>query len=84
MNVVAPIVTAERAGGRPRPANRRQSFPNLNSDGDGCSNKDELGGSGTRMNVPWDPTDEQRLLASRGSGSSASSKAGLSLQYVHV
>jgi hypothetical protein len=29
MNVVAPVVTAERAGGSPRPANRRQSLPNL-------------------------------------------------------
>jgi hypothetical protein len=26
---VAPAVTAERAGGSPRPANGRQSFPNL-------------------------------------------------------
>lgn len=29
MNIVAPAVTAERAGGSPRPANRRQSLPNL-------------------------------------------------------
>jgi hypothetical protein len=49
---VALVVTAERAGGHPKPANRRQSFPNLNSDGDGYSNKDELGGLGTRINVP--------------------------------
>ena len=34
-----------------------------NSDDDGCSSEDELGRSGTRMNVPWDPIDEQRLLA---------------------
>jgi hypothetical protein len=39
--------------------------PKLGSDGgsDGCSSEDELGRSGTRMNVPWDPIDEQRLLA---------------------
>ncbi|KAH6662058.1 hypothetical protein B0J14DRAFT_571244 [Halenospora varia] len=30
MNIVAPVVTAERPGGSPRPANRRQSLPNLN------------------------------------------------------
>jgi hypothetical protein len=29
VNVVAVVVTAERAGGSPRPANRRQSLPNL-------------------------------------------------------
>jgi hypothetical protein len=29
MNIVALVVTAERAGGSPRPANRRQSLPNL-------------------------------------------------------
>ncbi|KAH7330015.1 hypothetical protein BKA65DRAFT_508228 [Rhexocercosporidium sp. MPI-PUGE-AT-0058] len=39
------------------------SDPELGSDGDGRSSEDELGCSGTRMNVPWDPLDEQRLLA---------------------
>lgn len=29
MNGVASVVTAERAGGSPRPANRQQSLPNL-------------------------------------------------------
>jgi hypothetical protein len=29
MNIVAPVVTAERASGSPRPANQRQSLPNL-------------------------------------------------------
>jgi hypothetical protein len=29
MNIVAPVVTAEMAGGSPRPTNRRQSLPNL-------------------------------------------------------
>jgi hypothetical protein len=29
VNVVAPVVTAERAGGSPRPANGQQSLPNL-------------------------------------------------------
>merc|ERR1711964_835804 len=39
-------------------------------DGDGCSSEDELGRSGTRMNVPWDPIDEQRLLAYKKEGKS--------------
>jgi len=41
------------------------SDPELDSDGDsdGCPSEDELGRSGTRMNVPWDSIDEQRLLA---------------------
>merc|ERR1719262_1320594 len=29
MNIVTPVVTAERAGGSPRPANRQQLLPNL-------------------------------------------------------
>ncbi|KAG4414830.1 hypothetical protein IFR04_012018, partial [Cadophora malorum] len=41
------------------------SDPELGGDGDsdGCSSEDELFCSGTRTNVPWDPVDEQRLLA---------------------
>ncbi|KAH7393751.1 hypothetical protein BKA64DRAFT_644477 [Cadophora sp. MPI-SDFR-AT-0126] len=37
----------------------------LGSDGDsdGRSSEDKLGCSGTRLNVPWDPIAEQRLLA---------------------
>jgi hypothetical protein len=46
------------------------SDPELGSDGDGCSSEDELGRSGTRMNVPWDPIDEQRLLAYKKEGKS--------------
>jgi hypothetical protein len=48
------------------------SDPELGSDGDGdgCSSEDELGRSGTRMNVTWDPIDEQRLLAYKKEGKS--------------
>jgi hypothetical protein len=48
------------------------SDPELGSDGDGdgYSSEDELGLSGTRMNVPWDPIDEQRLLAYKKEGKS--------------
>jgi hypothetical protein len=48
------------------------SDPELGSDGDGdgYSSEDELGRSGTRMNVPWDPIDEQRLLAYKKEGKS--------------
>ena len=44
------------------------SDPDLDSDGDGCSSEEELGRSGTRMNVPWEPLDEQRLLAYKKEG----------------
>jgi hypothetical protein len=46
----------------------RGSEPSSSDDGDGCSSEDELGRSGTRMNVPWDPRDEQRLLAYKKEG----------------
>ena len=39
------------------------SDPDLNRDNNGCSSENELSRSTTRMNVPWDPIDEQRLLA---------------------
>jgi hypothetical protein len=34
------------------------SDPELGSDGNGCSSEDELGRSGTRMNILWDLIDE--------------------------
>ncbi|TAQ85113.1 hypothetical protein B7494_g6565 [Chlorociboria aeruginascens] len=48
------------------------SDPELGSDcdSDGCSSEDELSRSGSRMNVPWDPIDEQRLLAYKKEGKS--------------
>jgi hypothetical protein len=46
------------------------SDPELGSDGGGCSSEDELCPSGTRINVPWDPIDEQRLLAYKKEGKS--------------
>jgi hypothetical protein len=39
------------------------SDPDSSGDEDGCSSKDEQGRSSTRKNIPWDPIDEQRLLA---------------------
>ncbi|KAF8847963.1 hypothetical protein BDZ45DRAFT_733262 [Acephala macrosclerotiorum] len=38
------------------------SNPDLSSDDDRCSSKDNQGLS-TGVNIPWDPVDEQRLLA---------------------
>jgi hypothetical protein len=38
------------------------SDPDLSSDDDACSSKKKQGSS-TRMNIPWEPVDEQRLLA---------------------
>jgi len=38
------------------------SDSNLSSDGDACSRKRKQGSS-TRINIPWEPVDEQRLLA---------------------
>jgi len=46
------------------------SDPDLGSDDDACSSEDELSRSGTRLNVPWDPLDEQRLLAWKKEGKS--------------
>jgi hypothetical protein len=43
------------------------SDPDLSSDDDRCSSKDDQGLS-TRANIPWDPLDEQRLLAWRKEG----------------
>lgn len=76
-------------GGEPSSSNDdgglSDSDPDLSSDDDGCSSKDDQGLS-TQVNIPWDPVDEQRLLAWRkgaslGSGSSASSEAGLRKRY---
>ncbi|KAH0535945.1 hypothetical protein FGG08_007156 [Glutinoglossum americanum] len=38
------------------------SDPDLSSGDDGCSSKEKQGSS-TRMNIPWEAVDEQRLLA---------------------
>jgi hypothetical protein len=46
------------------------SDPESGSDDDGCSSEDELGCSGARMNIPWGPVDEQRLLAYKKEGKS--------------
>jgi len=45
------------------------SDPDLSSDGDAYSGK-KMQGSSTRMNIPWDPIDEQRLLVYRKEGKS--------------
>jgi hypothetical protein len=45
------------------------SDPDSSSDDDdGCSSKDEQGCSSTRKNIPWDPIDEQRLVAWKKEG----------------
>jgi hypothetical protein len=45
------------------------SDPDLSSDDDACSSKKKQGSS-IRMNIPWDPVDEQRLLAYKKEGKS--------------
>jgi hypothetical protein len=45
------------------------SDPDLSSDDDACSSKKKKGFS-IRMNIPWDPIDEQRLLAYKKEGKS--------------
>jgi hypothetical protein len=45
------------------------SDPEVSSDDDGCSSEAEkLGGLSVRMNIPWDPVDEQRLVAWKKEG----------------
>ena len=45
------------------------SDPDLSSDDDACSSKKKQGSS-IRINIPWDPVDEQRLLAYKKEGKS--------------
>jgi hypothetical protein len=48
---------------------RRDSDPDVSSDDDGCSSEAEKqGGLSVRINIPWDPVDEQRLLAYKKEG----------------
>ena len=43
--------------------------PDVSSDDDGCSSEAEKqGGLSVRMNIPWDPVDEQRLVAWKKEG----------------
>merc|ERR1711977_561294 len=65
-------ITAEAGRDHVDESGLSDSDPELGSDGDsdGCSSEEELGRSGTRMNVPWDPIDEQRLLAYKKEGKS--------------
>jgi hypothetical protein len=45
------------------------SDPDVSSDDDGCSSEAEKqGGLSVRINIPWDPVDEQRLLAYKKEG----------------
>jgi len=45
------------------------SDPDVSSDDDGCSSEAEKqGGLSVRMNIPWDPVDEQRLVAWKKEG----------------
>ena len=56
---------SELSSGDDDESGKSHSDPELGGDGDSdrCSSEDELFCSGTRINVPWDPIDEQRLLA---------------------
>jgi hypothetical protein len=45
------------------------SDPDLSSNDNGCSSEAEKqGGSSVRINIPWDPVDEQRLVAWKKEG----------------
>jgi len=45
------------------------SDPDISSDDDGCSSEAaKQGGLSVRMNIPWDPVDEQRLVAWKKEG----------------
>jgi hypothetical protein len=53
----------------PNSSRASDSDPDLSSDDDACSSKKKQGSS-IRMNIPWDPIDEQRLLAYKKEGKS--------------
>jgi hypothetical protein len=45
------------------------SDPDVSSDDDGClSEAEKQGGLSARINIPWDPVDEQRLVAWKKEG----------------
>jgi hypothetical protein len=45
------------------------SDPDISNNDDGCSSEAEKqGGLSARMNIPWDPVDEQRLVAWKKEG----------------
>jgi len=84
INVIARVVTAERAGGSPRPANRRQSFPNLdpspeprhNETGSrcDCDSEDELNSSDSAGDDEKEPRPAKRKQPSLSHGGLASKK----------
>ncbi|PVH70199.1 hypothetical protein DL98DRAFT_598027 [Cadophora sp. DSE1049] len=84
MNVVAPVVTAERAGGSPRPADRRQSLPNLdpslepshNEAGSRCGrdSNDELNSSDSAGDDKKEPRPAKRKQPSSSHSSPARKK----------
>jgi hypothetical protein len=90
MNVVAPVVTAERAGESPRPANRRQSLPNLeqfpepnhNEAGSrsDCDSDDELNSSDSAENDEKEPRPAKRKQPSSSHGGLARKKRRRPLQ----
>jgi len=90
MNIVAPVVTAERAGGSPRPANRRQSLPNLdpspepshNEAGIRCdlNSDDELNSSDSAGDDEKEPRPAKRKQPSSSHGGPARKKRRRPLQ----
>jgi hypothetical protein len=75
---VAPVVTAERAGGSPRPANRRQSHPNLDPSqaGSRCDrdSDDELNSSDSARDDKEEPRPAKRKQPSLSHGGLVSKK----------
>jgi hypothetical protein len=84
VNIVAPVVTAERAGGSPRPANRWQSLPNLdpspepshNEAGSRCDrdSNDELNSSDSAGDDEKEPRPAKRKQPSSSYGGLARKK----------
>ncbi|KAL5316367.1 hypothetical protein ACEPPN_015412 [Leptodophora sp. 'Broadleaf-Isolate-01'] len=90
MNIVAPVVTAERAGGSPRPANRRQSLPNLDPSPEPSHNEagircdldsdDELNSSDSAGDDEKEPRPAKRKQPSSSHGGPARKKRRRPLQ----
>jgi hypothetical protein len=78
VNTVAPVVTTKRASGSPRPANRRQSLPNLdpspepshNEAGSRCDygSDDELNSSDSARDDEKEPRPAKRKQSSSSHG----------------
>ena len=90
INIGAPVVTAERAGGSPRPANRQQLLPNLdpspepshNEAGSRCGrdSDDELNSSDSAGDDEKEPRPAKRKQPSSSHGGPARKKRRRPLQ----